>query len=94
MYSERHYLCRSVLAMELAQMPGNISRKSAYLALSLNWKQLAEIAAEISITPVGAGSGKPPPPLRQARQGGQSETSPVTRPVTSPPLPDSTALAE
>ena len=45
MYSERHYLSRSKLAEELSELPENIRRKRAYLALAGRWKKLAAIAA-------------------------------------------------
>jgi hypothetical protein len=45
MYSEQHYLSRSVLAKELSELPENIGRKRAYLALADHWKQLAMVAA-------------------------------------------------
>ena len=51
MYSERHYLTRSILAMELAQLPENIRRRRAYIALSVNWKKLADAAARVGILP-------------------------------------------
>jgi hypothetical protein len=51
MYSEQHYLARSILAKELAEMPENIGRQRAYLALSLNWKKLADIAAKVTTLP-------------------------------------------
>ena len=41
MYSERHYLSRSILAEELAHLPENISRTQVYLELSMRWKILA-----------------------------------------------------
>jgi hypothetical protein len=45
MYSEQHYLSRSVLAKELSELPENIGRRQAYLALSDHWKKLAVVAA-------------------------------------------------
>jgi hypothetical protein len=45
MYSEQHYLSRSVLAKELSELPENVGRRQAYLALSDHWKKLAAIAA-------------------------------------------------
>ena len=44
MYSPNHYLSRSVLAKELAELPDNIGRRKAYLALAANWQRLADIA--------------------------------------------------
>jgi len=51
MYSEQHYLSRSNLAKELSEMPENIGRKRAYMALSSNWKKLAERAAKAATLP-------------------------------------------
>jgi hypothetical protein len=51
MYSAQHYLARSILAMELSEMPENIRRKRAYVALSLNWKKMADIAAKSATLP-------------------------------------------
>ena len=51
MYSEQHYLSRSILAKELSEMPENIGRKRAYLALSVNWKKLADMAAKATTLP-------------------------------------------
>lgn len=45
MYTERHYLSRSQLAKELSELPENVRRKRAYLALSEHWRKLAAIAA-------------------------------------------------
>jgi hypothetical protein len=45
MYSERHYLSRSALALELSEQPENVRQRKAYLELSLHWKKLAEAAA-------------------------------------------------
>ena len=45
MYSERHYLSRSTLAMELSEQPENIRQRKAYQELSIYWKKLAEAAA-------------------------------------------------
>ena len=44
MYSANHYLSRSILAKELSEMPENIGRKRAYIALSENWKRMADRA--------------------------------------------------
>jgi hypothetical protein len=46
MYPQHHYLSRSILAMELSEMPENIARRRAYVSLSLTWKKLAEAAAK------------------------------------------------
>jgi hypothetical protein len=51
MYSEQHYLARSILAMELSEQPENIRKKKAYLALALNWKKMADIAAKATTIP-------------------------------------------
>ena len=51
MYTERHYLSRSILAKELSELPENIGRKAAYLALSKNWKRLADLAAKVKSFP-------------------------------------------
>jgi hypothetical protein len=51
MYSESHYLARSILAMELSEMPENIRRKKAYVALALNWKKMADKAAKAAKMP-------------------------------------------
>jgi len=51
MYSEQHYLSRSVLAKELSELPENIGRRQAYLALSDHWKKLAMVAAAKVIIP-------------------------------------------
>jgi hypothetical protein len=51
MYSQQHYLTRSILAQELSEMPENCRRKKAYLALSLNWKKMADIAAKATYLP-------------------------------------------
>lgn len=51
MYSENHYLARSVLARELSEMPENIGRRKAYLALSANWKKMADLAAKVTTLP-------------------------------------------
>jgi hypothetical protein len=51
MYPERHYLTRSILARELSELPENIGRKKAYLALSTNWKRLADMVAKSAIPP-------------------------------------------
>jgi hypothetical protein len=47
MYTERHYLSRSDLAKELSELPENTGRKKAYLALSDNWKKMADLAAKV-----------------------------------------------
>jgi len=48
MYSERHYLSRSVLAEELAQLPENVKQKRAYLEIAGRWRKLAAaVASEI-----------------------------------------------
>jgi hypothetical protein len=51
MYSENHYLSRSNLAKELSEMPENFRRKRAYMALSVNWKKLADISAKATTLP-------------------------------------------
>lgn len=51
MYSENHYLSRSNLAKELSELPENIRRKKAYLALSVNWKNLADMSAKATTIP-------------------------------------------
>jgi hypothetical protein len=48
MYSQNHYLSRSALALELAKLPENIGRKTAYLALAKNWQKMAALAAEFT----------------------------------------------
>jgi hypothetical protein len=51
MYSENHYRSRSNLAKEMSEMPENIRRKRAYIALSVNWKKLADMAAKATTLP-------------------------------------------
>ena len=51
MYSEQHYLSRSILAKELSKMPENLGRKRAYIALSTKWKKLADMAARVTTLP-------------------------------------------
>jgi hypothetical protein len=45
MYSEHHYISRSVLAEELALLPENAQRKRAYLELAARWRKLAAAVA-------------------------------------------------
>jgi hypothetical protein len=42
MYSEHHYLSRSTLAKELAQLPENIRQRKAYLEIADRWRKLAD----------------------------------------------------
>jgi hypothetical protein len=51
MYSESHYRARSVLATELADLPENIGRKKAYMALAKNWRKMADMAAAFARPP-------------------------------------------
>ena len=46
MYTQHHYLSRSILAMELSAMPENIGRRRDYVSLAQNWKKLADAAAK------------------------------------------------
>ena len=45
MFSEQHYRARSVLAQELSELPENLRRRKAYVALSIHWRKLADIVA-------------------------------------------------
>jgi len=56
MYSQQHYLSRSILAMELSALPENIGRQRAYLALSENWKRMADRAASAASLPASLAS--------------------------------------
>lgn len=56
MYSQQHYLSRSIMAMELSELPENIGRRRAYLALSENWKRMADRAARATKLPASLAS--------------------------------------
>ena len=48
MYSQTHYLSRSILALQLSELPENIRRRKAYIALAKNWREMAEVAAKVA----------------------------------------------
>jgi hypothetical protein len=47
MFSEQHYRTCSALAQELSELPENVRRRKAYIALSIHWKKLADIVARL-----------------------------------------------